>query len=298
GSKSPNYRQFNIDDYKADIAVDRDGNIYVQDYGNYQIQKYDSNGKFLIKWGGKGSINGNFNGLGGIAVDLDNNIYAVDGNKRIQKFTCKGKFITKWKITDFTGIKVNRNKDVYGYSWHDMVKYDSKGNIITHWPVPPSNPDMTPQGSICEIAINSKNNIFVLHINLSPEVLAMHWSPDYKSEDTFYAVNTLLKYSANGGLLKEYELYDEKKKRLYNCHSITIDSKDNIFISGGSTHHCIWKFDSEYNLITKFGSEGSGNGQFKSPCSIAVDLKGNVYVMDNVNCCIQKFAPVIKSQKL
>ena len=33
------------------VAVDSDGNIYVADTFNYRIQKFDSTGTFLTKWG-------------------------------------------------------------------------------------------------------------------------------------------------------------------------------------------------------------------------------------------------------
>ncbi|MDQ6723539.1 MAG: 6-bladed beta-propeller, partial [Thermoproteota archaeon] len=51
----------------------------------------------------------------------------------------------------------------------------------------------------------------------------------------------------------------------------------------------ILKFDSNCKLITKWGSIGSGNGQFVGPEGIAVDSSGSVYVSDNGNNRIQKF---------
>ena len=33
------------------IAVDSSDNVYVTDGGNNRIQKFDSNGKFITKWG-------------------------------------------------------------------------------------------------------------------------------------------------------------------------------------------------------------------------------------------------------
>ena len=37
------------------VAVDSSGNVYVTDYNNNRIQKFDSNGKFITKWGSEGS---------------------------------------------------------------------------------------------------------------------------------------------------------------------------------------------------------------------------------------------------
>ncbi|MBF0487899.1 MAG: hypothetical protein HQK98_07035 [Nitrospirae bacterium] len=44
-----------------------------------------------------------------------------------------------------------------------------------------------------------------------------------------------------------------------------------------------------YSLVTKWGSSGSGDGQFNQPIGIAVDSNGYVYVADLFNYRIQKF---------
>jgi PKD repeat protein len=45
-----------------------------------------------------------------------------------------------------------------------------------------------------------------------------------------------------------------------------------------------------YQFVTKWGSLGTGNGQFNNPTDLAVDNSGNVYVSDKGNNRIQKFA--------
>src|SRR2546425_927986 len=45
----------------------------------------------------------------------------------------------------------------------------------------------------------------------------------------------------------------------------------------------------EYVFVRKWGSNGTGDGQFFSPNGIAIDLAGNVYVVDSVNNRVQKF---------
>ena len=54
---------------------------------------------------------------------------------------------------------------------------------------------------------------------------------------------------------------------------------------------CIQKFTSSGAFITKWGSGGSGDGEFKDPFGIAIDGAGNVYVADTYNDRIQKFNP-------
>jgi tripartite motif-containing protein 71 len=69
------------------VAVDSSGNVYVADLGNHRIQKFDSEGTFMAKWGSRGEGDGEFRGPSGVAVDSSNNVYVSDqGNNRIQKF--------------------------------------------------------------------------------------------------------------------------------------------------------------------------------------------------------------------
>jgi hypothetical protein len=69
------------------IAVDSANNVYVADNGNYQIQKFDSNGKFITKWGIFVTFTGQFFNPSDIAVDSSNNIYVADnGNDGVKVF--------------------------------------------------------------------------------------------------------------------------------------------------------------------------------------------------------------------
>ncbi len=78
------------------IALDMEDNIYVTDLGNNQVQKFDSNGNFLMKFGKEGKNKGEFISPKGITLDKEANIYVVDsGNSRIQVFSKEGKFIGK-----------------------------------------------------------------------------------------------------------------------------------------------------------------------------------------------------------
>ncbi len=76
------------------VAVDSQNNIYVCDAFNYRVQKFDSDGNFLLKFGSKGSGNGQFNMPWDVCIDNENNLYISDLlNNRIQVFSSSGNFI-------------------------------------------------------------------------------------------------------------------------------------------------------------------------------------------------------------
>ena len=66
------------------VSVDGSGNVYVAD-SNDRIQKFDSSGAFLGRWGTTGSAPGQFRHSGGLAVDGSGNVFISDRH-RIQKF--------------------------------------------------------------------------------------------------------------------------------------------------------------------------------------------------------------------
>ena len=79
--------------------MDSLGTIYVADTFNSRIQKFDSSGVFLIKWGTSGTGNGQFYNPVGVAADGVGNVYVTDyvyPNNRVQKFNSSGVFQAKW----------------------------------------------------------------------------------------------------------------------------------------------------------------------------------------------------------
>ena len=53
--------------------------------------------------------------------------------------------------------------------------------------------------------------------------------------------------------------------------------------------HCVSVFSPNGEKLLTFGTEGSGQEQFKCPCEVAVDGEENILVADQFNHCIQKF---------
>lgn len=83
----------------ADIAVDKEGHIHVLDAGNYRVQKYDQEGKYILTIGRPGQGPGEFSRPVSMDVDDAGNIYILDvGNHRIHIFSPDSTFRRDIKI--------------------------------------------------------------------------------------------------------------------------------------------------------------------------------------------------------
>ena len=145
------------------------GNVYVGDFGeNNRIQKFDSDGNLITKWGTPGTGDGQFITPTAIAIDSSDNIYVVDaGNNRIQKFDGDGKFITKWGSTGTgdgqfdrpVGIAIDSSGNVFVAEEGNnrIQKFDSDGMFITKWGSTGSNNGqfLGPTGLNCRPIRNS-----------------------------------------------------------------------------------------------------------------------------------------------
>ena len=62
----------------TDVALDKDGNVYVTDTLNWRVEIFDAEGKFISQFGKHCDAIGCFERPKGIAVDGDGHIWVVD----------------------------------------------------------------------------------------------------------------------------------------------------------------------------------------------------------------------------
>lgn len=246
------------------VASDSAGNVYVADRENARTQKFDSNGNFLVTWGTYGEGNGQFIYPSDVAIDSNDNVYVAD-QSRVQKFDSNGNFISKWgsygsgagQFMFPEGIAVDRFGNVYvadTYN-HRVQKFDSQGNFLTSW------------GSW-----GSLNGQFV-----SPTGISVDSSGNVYVADT--GNNRIQKFDANGNFLLKWGLSQ--------VNTVEVDGFDNVYATADSM---ALEIASNGTLLTRWGSNGSGDGQFSHPHGMAVDRFGNIYVADTGNNRIEKFS--------
>jgi DNA-binding beta-propeller fold protein YncE len=127
--------------WPTDIALDRQGNVYITDEWLHRISIFTKDGDWVGKWGTPGSRDGEIDRPSGIAFDGDDNVFIVDtGNNRIQKFTKDGRFLGKWgqegsgdgQINLPWGIDIDRNGNVYLADWRNdrIQKFTAQGGFL------------------------------------------------------------------------------------------------------------------------------------------------------------------------
>lgn len=117
------------------------------------------------------------------------------------------------------------------------------------------------------------------------------WDKDKKFE---FIVNATI-YEKFNQTYRPATLLLNNNRRFNRPSDTAIDEERGILYVVESSAHRVDKFD-VINLqnglpryLSSFGSEGSGNGQFRLPQGIDTDSMGNIYVVDTDNSRIQKF---------
>ena len=106
----------------TNVAVDKDGNLYVSDTFNDRVESFDADGDFIRTFGKAGDGPGYFARPKGIAVDKDGHIWVADGvQDRVQVFTPDGELLI-WmgehgglpgQFNALAGLTIDKNNRVF-----------------------------------------------------------------------------------------------------------------------------------------------------------------------------------------
>ena len=257
------------------VAVDKEGNVYVADEYNHRIQKFDSDGKFILAWGSKGGLGDQFLNPWGVAVDASGNVYVVDKkNHRIQKFGSDGTF----------KLALGANVDASG-----------------------TTPDVCEDAANCQAgSAGSLGGQFKDPLNVAVDTDGNVYVVDYGN----FRVQ---KFDTDGGFMFAwgYNVDTSGKapdvcESAASCQAATESGQEGLFMgldgitadANGDVYVTEWngrvqKFDTNGNFKLAWGSKGGLGGQFVYPVGVAVDTSGNIYVIGRSyrikNQRVQKF---------
>ncbi len=126
GKRGAGPGEFNL---PRDVALGKDGRIYVVDGGNFRVQIFDRNGKFIKTFGQVGKQLGNFARPKEIATDKEGNVYVADtafGNFQI--------FNSEGELLMFVGDRTEEDVPA-GYMLPSGIAVDEDGRVyfVDQW---------------------------------------------------------------------------------------------------------------------------------------------------------------------
>jgi tripartite motif-containing protein 71 len=263
----------------SDLVVDAASNVYVSTQAKQNIKKFDSDGKFIMHWGGFGNDPGEFNLSSGIAVDTQGNVYVADfNNTRIQKFDSEGTFLLEWETEPPIG-PASLTVDAGGYVYvdnffnhrHVVQKFDSNGNLVHQWgDTGRADGEFAPRPE--DVTIDSNGDIYIVdRLN--------HRIQKFDSDGNFLA-----KFGGEPGKTGQGQFYEPI--------GVAVDAEGNIYVHD---NYYLQKLDAEGNFITQWQVTKDGNLDH-SRGIVAVDSEGYIYVLasaDAVSPSGEKVHPVV-----
>jgi tripartite motif-containing protein 71 len=266
-------------DQPVGIAVDFSGNVYIADKNNNRIQKFSSSGIFLSKWGINGSGYGQFSLPNGVAIDYSGNVYVTDlNNNRIQIFSNSGYLLTLWGTN---GSGDGQFAGEFGLAvdiWGNVFVADQGNHRIQLFGIPlPPSVITNPANNVTSISATLNGNLTSTGTTSAVNVSFEYGlTTSYGNTTPVQVMNTTGLFNAGVTGLTPNTLYHFRAKA-DGGPSATVYGSDLIFATPPQ-------------FLLKWGTYGSGNGQFHATTDVAVDASGNVYAVDVGNARIQKFS--------
>jgi len=212
---------------------------------------------FELKWGSYGGGDGQFREPYGVAVDAEGNVYVADSNNnRIQRFDAGGNYITAWYASKPYGMTVDADGYVYAAENLYWRKYDPDGNLVYQWRA---------AVRVYGIAVDSSGNVYI------------SWNSGSNHKITRYEYVAVNQY--------EYDNKTWSSGRL--PYGLAFDSSDHLYVA--DWYNGFYKYDTAGNLLLRWGTPGTGPGEYGAGSYLAVDANDDVYAIDYRLHRVQKF---------
>jgi DNA-binding beta-propeller fold protein YncE len=272
------------------IAVDGSGNIFLTEEMGRQLIKLNSSGTFQWSVGTPGiwgNDDAHFGNPQQVAFDSSGRLYVADAdNNRVQIFNSNGSYFNRlgggncgvgnnqfcWPA----GVAVGSNGRIYVADTNNhrvQVFNSSRTRIATLGTTGVSGNDNSHFNYPRGVTVDSSNNVYVA-------------DSDNRRVQKCTVVGTGGTCTLFAGVTGEGG--DDFDHFGYPTDVAAVGGK--VFVADAGNNR-IQVFDSSGAYLTTIGGNwGGNNGQLRNPMGVDVDGAGNVYVAENENQRIQKFA--------
>ena len=254
------------------VAVDAQDNLYVADMTG-RVQKFSSNGVFLLSWQMPVTDLGKPKGMG---RDREGNILVLEPHyHRANVFSPDGKLVAQWgkcgtNAGEFTlprAVTVDSHREVWvsEYSILDRVqRFDARGEK-------------------CLAGFGRSGN--------GPGELSRPEGLGLDAQDRVYVADScnhrIQVFSRDGAFLRAYGRAGKGLGELSYPYDICVDDAGRQFVCEFGNSR-IQVFDANDRPLEIIGGPGPAPGQFSNPWGVALDSAGNLYVADSQNHRVQK----------
>lgn len=267
------------------IAIGRDGSIFVVDSGNSRIAKYNSQGELLLSWGSRTPDGqsppapGTLNEPWGIALDGAGNVLVADTwNHRIQKFDPQGKFLLEWGSSGLAsdgldrlwgprGIAVASDGRIYVTDAGNkrVVVFSSVGTALFEFATGGDGQLDEPVG----IAVGPEGNIYVA--------------------DTWNL--RVVVFSPEGKYISSFNVQGWGSSSVDNKPYLSVGPDNRIYLTDPEGYRVI-VFSAAGEPLAAFGQYGPEDGSFGLPNGLALRPDGSLWIVDAGNNRVVKYPPI------
>jgi streptogramin lyase len=261
----------------ADIAIDRNGNVFVADRNNHRIQKFDGSGAFLLAWA--------VSRPNSVAVDSTGLVYVgISGS--VMRYTNGGQFLSKYSNTDDNfDPMANALAVAVTQSGHLFVADSHRSGL----------------DRIGRILVYSLDGTFLErrgHIDLTQEVIEGPSGIACDLWDNVYISDAIgiVKMRSDGVFVTRWDRFGGEPSRFYLPAGVTVDPAGSILVTDSARiknpkyrDHRVEIFSPTGTLMSQFGAWGHETNLFNEPGSICLDPStGHIYIGDLGNTRVKK----------
>ena len=244
-----------------DIAVDQEGNVYVADTGNRRVQKFSSQGEFLLAWSGGEE---DFVEPLAVVVTSQGQVIVLDSDMGwFYRFTADGESLGRFggpeaQLFHPRGMAIDAQDNIYVADTGGcrIIKYDAQGNRSALFGEKGNGAGQLLEPT--DVAIGPGGDLYVAD---TANLRIQHW-------DLFG------RYQAEWAI---------PLASAYNGPHLALAGDGSLFVTTPEQHQ-VRRYSSGGELLDQWG----GLEQFRIPVGLTLDEAGNLYVADTLNHRVQK----------
>ncbi len=247
----------------SDVAVGRDGRIYVVDSGHHRIAVFERSGKRVQTFAGPGNGPGQLRDPVGIGLAPSGEVYVADkGNRRIQVFSADGAPRRSWPVKaggeNVAPVDVALDaggKTVYvtGNSNHRVMAFTPEGKLLHQWGGEGMN-----RGQFrypATVAVGADGRVYVVDV-----------------------LNTRVQVRDPGGAFYSVGEWGVLPGQLFRPKGVALDKRGRVYVSD-SYLDVVQVFNSAYEFMYVLGSGGKPQS-LTAAAGITVDADNRLYVAE------------------